>query len=83
MFTKLSDLNKAIIFTVLVLFIGLIAGLIVNLLNVASEFLGAGLYAFTPQWLPSSCFRMNNAIRGPISAVAFVCFVIAAMTAPL
>ena len=48
MFTKLSDLNKAIIFTVLVLFMGLIAGLIVNLLNVASEFLGAGLYAFTP-----------------------------------
>ncbi len=48
MFTKLNDTNKAIIFTVLVLFIALIAGLILNLLNVTSEFLGAGLYAFTP-----------------------------------
>ena len=48
MFTKLSDSNKAVIFTVLALFMALIAALIVNLLNVTSEFLGAGLYAFTP-----------------------------------
>jgi len=48
MFTKLNDSNKAIIFTVLVFSMALIAALMVNLLNVASEFPGAGPYAFTP-----------------------------------
>jgi hypothetical protein len=48
MFTKLNHTNKAVIFIVLVLFMTLSVGLMVNVLNVASEFLGAGLYAFTP-----------------------------------
>src|SRR3712207_4910873 len=48
MFTKLNDTNKAIIFTILVLSMALAAGLTVNLLSVASELLGAGLYMFTP-----------------------------------
>jgi CAAX protease family protein len=48
MFSKLTDISKATIFTVLVLFLALAAGLTINLLHVTSEFFGAALYMFTP-----------------------------------
>jgi CAAX protease family protein len=48
MVTKLNDTNKAIVFTVLATFMALTAGLTLNLLNVTSELLGAGLYMLTP-----------------------------------
>jgi membrane protease YdiL (CAAX protease family) len=46
--TRLTDTSKAMVFTVLVLFFALAAGLTINVLHVASEFLGSFLHMFTP-----------------------------------
>src|SRR5215203_3743846 len=48
MFTKLTDANKAAIFTVLVLLMALVAGLVIRALGITSEFAAAALYMFTP-----------------------------------
>lgn len=48
MFTKLSDTNKAAVFTVLVLLMALVAALLIRVLGVPSEFVAAAMYMFTP-----------------------------------
>src|SRR5215207_6960030 len=48
MFAKLTDTNKAAIFSVLVLVMAVVAGLVIRALGIASEFAAAALYMFTP-----------------------------------
>ena|SRR5215207_8579245 len=48
MFTRLHYTNKATIFTVLVLLMALVAGLVIRALGITSGFVAAGLYMFTP-----------------------------------
>src|SRR5215203_4489282 len=48
MFTKLTDTNKAAIFSVLVLIMAVVAGLVIRALGITSEFAAAALYMFTP-----------------------------------
>src|SRR5215208_5377759 len=48
MFAKLTDTNKAAIFSVLVLLMALVAGLVIRALGITSEFAAAALYMFTP-----------------------------------
>ncbi len=48
MFAKLTDTSKAAIFSVLVLFLALAAGLVINVLGITSEFVVAALYASNP-----------------------------------
>jgi uncharacterized protein len=48
MFTKLTDINKAAIFSVLVLIMAVVAGLVIRALGITSEFAAAALYMFTP-----------------------------------
>src|SRR5215207_7514719 len=48
MFTRFHDTNKAAIFTVLVLLMALVAGLMIRGLGITSNFVAAGLYMFTP-----------------------------------
>jgi len=47
-FTKLTDTNKAAIFSVLVLVMAVVAGLVIRALGITSEFAAAALYMFTP-----------------------------------
>jgi membrane protease YdiL (CAAX protease family) len=47
-FTKLTDTNKAAVFTVLVLFLALAAGLVINVFAITSEFVVATVYACSP-----------------------------------
>src|SRR5215217_5719010 len=48
MFAKLTDTNKAAIFSVLVLVMAVVAGLVIRALRITSEFAAAALYMFTP-----------------------------------
>jgi len=46
--TKLTDTSKAAIFSVLVLVMAVVAGLVIRALGITSEFAAAALYMFTP-----------------------------------
>src|SRR5215207_4035314 len=48
MFTRLSDTNKATVFTVLVLLMALVAAMVIRALGITSGFIAAALYMFTP-----------------------------------
>src|SRR5215203_2470465 len=48
MFMKLTDTNKAAIFSVLVLIMAVVAALVIRALGITSEFAAAALYMFTP-----------------------------------
>ena len=48
MITKLTDTSKAAIFSVLVLVMAVVAGLVIRALGITSEFAAAALYMFTP-----------------------------------